>query len=61
MLKCYASDEGFEEFNFLVETYAKFKNKHLFFDLRNEDPILIRTEIVSLEGLIKEHIEVGEL
>jgi|WetSurMetagenome_2_1015567.scaffolds.fasta_scaffold379892_1 hypothetical protein len=61
MLKCYASDEGFEEFSFMVETYAKFKNSHLFFDLCNEDPIIIQSEIVSLEGLIKEHIEVGEL
>jgi len=59
MLKCYASDEGFEEFNFLVETYAKFKNKHLFFDLCNEDNLIIGAEIVSLEGLIREHIEVG--
>jgi hypothetical protein len=61
MLKCYASDEGFEEFNFLVETYAKLKNKHLFFDLCNEDNLIIQSEIVALEGLIMEHIEVGEL
>ena len=61
MLKCYVSDEGFEEFYFLVETYAKYKNNHLFLDLRNEDPVLIESEIVSLEELIKEYIDVGEL
>lgn len=60
-MKVKASEEGFEELYLLVDTLAKYKNRHLFFDLRDASDLEIAVEISCLEALIKEHIDVGEL
>lgn len=61
MLKCYASDEGFEQLNFLVEMFAAYKNNHMFFDLIDIPELELAVEIKAIEGLIREIMEVGEL
>jgi hypothetical protein len=61
MLRAKKSDPGFEEMYFLVDTYAKLKNPHLFFDLYTQDGIELAVEREYIRMLIEEKIQVGEL
>lgn len=61
MLKVKASDEGFEWLSFLVTSYAAHKNNFMFQDLKGFPELELNTELKSLEEMIREFIEVGEL
>lgn len=61
MIKANKSDAGFEEMFFLVDTYAKLKNPHLFFDLSSQDRVELAVEREYIRMLIEEKIQVGEL
>lgn len=61
MLKLKVSDPGFEWFYFLVTSYAAYKNNFMFQDLRGFPELELNMELKSLEEMIKEFIEVGEL
>lgn len=61
MLKVKASDDGFEWFSFLINTYAEYKNNHIFYDITKLPTLELTVEIKALEELIKEYIDVGEL
>ena len=55
------NDDGSDYLYMLFSKYAALKNPHLFFDLRNIPQSELEAELKSVEKLIQEVLEVGEV